>query len=125
MQQECRNAMANSGELLLVPGQREAAIPRLQQVRQWADREQQEFSIMPFLLWLAEARVTLEDVLAAIDGQAATVTYTWIWKDIQPLLAQLPARRRQQAECVIAFFEDHHDQATLRAALQALEEGAA
>lgn len=72
---------------------------------------------MNFLLWLAEADTTQDDVLAAIRALSAEVEFSWGWDDIRPLVDKLPEPRKTQAECFIAFFEQHHDIAQLESCL--------
>ena len=72
---------------------------------------------MPFLLWLAEADTTQDDVLAAIRSLSLEVEFTWGWDEIRPLVDKLSEPRKTQAECFIAFFEQHHDIAQLESCL--------
>ena len=72
---------------------------------------------MHFLLWLAAADTTRDDVLAAIHALSPEVEFSWGWDDIRPLVDKLPEPRKTQAECFIAFFELHHDIAQLESCL--------
>ena len=117
IQAQCQFALANTVEPLLVLGRNAEAIQRIRQVLARTDAANQEFAIMRFLLWLAEADTTLDDVLAAIRALSPEVKFTWGWDDIRPLVDKLPEPRKTQAECFIAFFEQHHDIAQLESGL--------
>ena len=75
---------------------------------------------MPFLLWLAEADATPQDVLAALRTLSPEVQFTWGWDDLRPLVEKLPEPRKTQAECFITLFGQHHDIATLEQCLEAV-----
>ena len=83
---------------------------------------QQEFAIIPFLMWLVEAGDGLNDVLSAIRALAPEVEFASAssWGDIRPLVEKLPEPRKTQAECFIAFFEQHHDIVMLESCLAAV-----
>jgi tetratricopeptide (TPR) repeat protein len=115
---QCQLALANMAELLLVLGKNEEAIPRIRQVLARTDATNLRFAILNFLLWLAEeADATQDDVLVAIRALSPTVEFTWVWDDIRLMLTQFPEPRKTQAECFIAFFEQHHDIAQLESCL--------
>ena len=120
IQVQCQMALANTVEPLLVWGRNAEAIPRIHQVLERTDANKQEYAIMPFLLWLAEADTTPQAVLAAIRALSPEVAFTWGWGDIRPLVDKLPEPRKTQAECFIAFFEQHHDIVMLESCLAAV-----
>jgi tetratricopeptide (TPR) repeat protein len=117
VQEQCQSALANMIEPLLVWGRNVEAIQCIQQVLARTDATNQEFAIMHFLLWLAEDDTTLDDVLAAIRALSPDVEFAWGWDEIRPLVDKLPEPRKTQAECFIAFFEQHHDLAQLESCL--------
>jgi tetratricopeptide (TPR) repeat protein len=117
IQAQCQMTLANTVEPLLVWGRNAEAIPRIRQVLARTDAANQEFAIMLFLLWLAEADTTQDNVLAAIRALSPSVELTWVWDVIRPLVDKLPEPRKTQAECFIAFFEQHHDIAQLESCL--------
>ena len=117
IQAQCQSAEENTAELLLVLGRNAEAIPRIRQVLARTDAANQKSAIMHFLLWLAAADTTQDDVLAAIRALSAEVEFSWGWGDIRPLVDKLPEPRKTQAECFIAFFEQHHDIAQLESCL--------
>lgn len=117
IQEQCQSAVGNTAELLLVLGRHAEAIPRIRQVLARTDSGNQEYAIMPFLLWLAEADTTPDDMLTAIRALSPAVEFTWNWTDIRPLVDKLPEPRKTQAECFIAFFEKRHDIAMLEQCL--------
>ncbi|MEZ5449208.1 MAG: hypothetical protein R3E89_09485 [Thiolinea sp.] len=122
IQEQCQSALANTIEPLLVWDRKAEAIPRIHQVLERTDNTDQQYAIMPFLLWLAEAGATPQAVLAAIRALAPEVKFTsWDWSDIRPLVDQLPEPRKTQAECFIAFFGQHHDMATLEQCLTTIQ----
>ncbi|MCX7108652.1 MAG: TIR domain-containing protein [Proteobacteria bacterium] len=109
IQAQCLLALGNLAETLLVTGRRDEAIVRLRQVLASVNNHQQEFAIMPFLLWLAGADITTGEVVAAIRGLSPEVQFTWGFSEIRPMLKQLTPQRQTEAASFIAFFEDHHD----------------
>ena len=117
IQDQCTLALANMPESLLVLGQREAAIQRMHQVLARVDTNSQEYAVMYFLLWLAEAETTIHGVLTVIHALAPEVKFTWDWSDIRPYVDKLPEPRKTQAECFIAFFEQYQDRASLERCL--------
>jgi hypothetical protein len=46
------------------------------------------------------------------------VAFDWRFNEIRPFAAQLPQPRQTQAQCFIAFFEEHHDSEELDACLK-------
>ena len=121
VQAKCLSALSNSAELLLTLGRYEAAIERMRQVLARVGPADQKSAIMPFLLWLAEADTTLADVLAAISALEPEVQFTWGFDEVRPMIDELPEPRRAQARCLVAFFEQHHDMARLKACLQGID----
>ena len=117
IQAQCLSALSNSAELLLSLGHYEVATDRMRAVLARVGPADQESAIMPFLLWLAEADTTLEDVLAAISTLKAEVSFTWGFDEVHPIINKLPEARRAQARCLVAFFEQHHDFAWLETCL--------
>jgi hypothetical protein len=99
-------ASANLAELLLATDQTAEAIPLLHQVLARTSNTQQEFAIMPFLLWVAND-FSLNQVIDAIKALAPDVTFTWNWNDIRPHLNQLPETKYSQAQCFLNYFEQH------------------
>ncbi len=76
-----------------------------------------------FQLWLDGMDEVLEYLLSFIKNLFDHETkFDWNGDDIRPLVDKLPEPRKTQAECFIAFFEQHHDISTLKTCLQASTE---
>lgn len=109
IQARCQRALANTAEWLLVTGQREAAIQRMQQALNRASEKDQESVIMRFLLWLTEAGTTSEEVLAAIHVLSPKVEFTSDFNNLRPLVDVLPEPRKSQAEYFLTFFKQYRE----------------
>jgi tetratricopeptide (TPR) repeat protein len=109
VQVQCLIVMQNSVEILLVLGRSEDAIRRIRQVLELSVEQESVSAIMHFLLWLADEETPLVDVLTAIRALPPEVEFNWNWSDIRPVVNLLPEARNNQAECFIAFFEQHRD----------------
>jgi tetratricopeptide (TPR) repeat protein len=75
-------------------------------------------AILLFLLWLVDPKTPLQEVRDAIAALSPDVEYTQRFDRIRPFVAQLPQPRQTQAQCFIAFFEEHHDSEELDACLK-------
>lgn len=114
IQARCQRALVNSAEWMLILGMRQAAIQHMQKALGRANNKDQEFVVMRFLLWLAEAGTSPDEVLTAIRTLSPEVELTCGFKNIGPLVAALPEPRKTQAEYFLNFFKQHHDAGCFR-----------
>jgi tetratricopeptide (TPR) repeat protein len=123
IQEQCQSALVNTSEFLLIIGQNEQAISRIEKVLGSSSYQNQESAIMVFFLWLAKANISEKDVLVSIQQLSPEVEFTWGWNDIRPLINKLSGSKKNKAECFIAYFEQHQNIAVLEACLKFCTEG--
>ena len=118
VQQQCQSARTSLAELALITDQPQIALKYINQVLEQTTPENEEHAIMPFLRWLADPETPQQTVLTAIRQLAPEVEFNWDWDNILVLINQLPEPVKNQAECYVAYFEEHQDIEKLEANLQ-------
>jgi tetratricopeptide (TPR) repeat protein len=119
LQEACSDALQDSVEPLLVLGKAREAAQRIRQVQGKLAAADGKNAIMAFLLWLAEAQMPAKTVREVIRALPPDAQFGWTFDGIRPFTLALPAPRQAQAQCFLAFFEQHHDVGKLDACLGA------
>ncbi|MEZ5536626.1 MAG: hypothetical protein R3F02_13505 [Thiolinea sp.] len=109
VQQQCQSARVNIVEAALLLGQTQTTQKYINQALEQTTSKNQAYAIMPFLRWLAAPENPQQNILTAIHELDPEVEFTWDWNDIRPLIDQLPEPQKTQAECYIAYFEEHQN----------------
>ena len=110
-------ALSNIAELSLITEKHSQAIAYAEKAINTAAKNDSQYAIMHFLLWLLQ-RKSEREVLKATNQLNSATEYTWDWRDIKPFIAQLPPKKQSKAKCFIEFFETTHDQTQLKACLK-------
>lgn len=110
------SALSNTAEVSLVTGNKAQALEYAKRAKKLAPKNDESYAIMSFLLWLMNNK-TEQDVLKAINNLASNTEYAWDWRDIPPVIQQLPAKRQAKANCFIDFFSNHHNKAHVKACI--------
>ena len=108
------SALSNTAEVSLIVGNKAQALEYAEKANELTSKNDDTYAIMPFVLWLMKHK-TEQDVLKAINHLAPDTEYSWDWRDIPPVIKQLPAKRQAKANCFIDFFDKHHDKARVKA----------
>lgn len=108
------SALSNTAEVSLVTGNKAQALDYAKRAKKLAPNNDESYAIMSFLLWLMNNK-TEQEALKAIHNLAPDTEYSWDWRDIPPVIQQLPAKRQAKANCFIDFFDKHHDKARVKA----------
>ena len=110
------SALSNTAEVSLIIGDKTQALDYAKRVQKLAPNNDESYAIMSFLLWLMNNK-TEQEALKAINNLAPDTEYSWDWRDIPPVIQQLPAKRQAKANCFIDFFDKHHDKARVKACI--------
>ena len=108
------SALSNTAEVSLIVGKTAQALDYAKQAKRLTQNNEDTYAIMTFLLWLMHNK-TEQEVLKAINNLAVDTDYSWDWRDIPPVINQLPAKRQAKAKCFIDFFATHHSKPRVKA----------
>ena len=100
------DSTANSIEMLMLLKRQDVAIERAEYVESRSQIDNEIRTIMPFMRWVCrDDRITpmsLYNLCAELHG---SITYTWGFDEIKPLLSEMTEDRQQIAISFMAYFE--------------------
>jgi tetratricopeptide (TPR) repeat protein len=117
IQEQVIYAQSDAAEAMLVLGQKHEAVRRAKAVQARVDASDTVSAVMSFVIWLADAKTPLKTVRDAIQEVGPVEEFNWSFKEIAPVIAKLPKARKQQAECLVGYFDYPEDIASLDACL--------
>jgi hypothetical protein len=105
----CATALENAAELYLSLNRHKDAIKAIDQAMLRVEKNTPRFATLTFLQWLVGVG-ELQSVVSAIKALDETVHFNCSFELLRPWVKQsLDRQRQQQAECLMAFFEQHQD----------------
>ncbi len=104
----CATALGNAAELYLSLNRHKDVIKAIDQAMLRVEKNMPGLATLTFLQWLVGVR-ELQSVVSAIKTLDETVHFNCSFELLRPWAKKSLDRQQQQAECLMAFFEQHQD----------------
>jgi tetratricopeptide (TPR) repeat protein len=97
-------ALTNIVELALIQQDIELCIHYINKILKLVGDKTDEFSVVPFLLWLTAVEKSYQPVLTAIEKRDPDLNFNWDFKELEPVIKGLRKSQQKIAACFIRYF---------------------